>query len=156
MDTGGSQEHKDAILKHVSADDLLDYGFIVEFVGRLPVISALKGLDRADLVRVLKEPRNAFVRQYMSLFQMDDVELTFTDGALEAAADQALKRKTGARGLRAILEDTLLDVMYELPSMTGVAGCVVDADAIAGKSSVTLVMSNGDSVPMPVVEQKSA
>ncbi len=155
-DTGGSQEHRDAILKHVSADDLLDYGFIVEFVGRLPVISALKGLNKPDLVRVLKEPRNAFVKQYMSLFKMDDVELTFTDEALEAAADRALKRKTGARGLRAILEETLLDVMYELPSMTGVTGCLVDADAIAGRAGVSLFMGNGDSVPMPMFEQKSA
>ncbi len=155
-DIARSQEHEDTILQHVTDDDLLDYGFIVEFVGRLPVISGLKGLDKSDLVRVLKEPRNAFVRQYKSLFEMDDVELTFTQDALEAAADQALKRKTGARGLRAVLEETLLEVMYELPSMTGVAGCVVDADAIKGRASVSLVMSSGESISMPRAERKSA
>ena len=155
-DLASSQEQKDAILQHISADDLLGYGFIPEFVGRLPVISGLKGLNKDDLVRVLKEPRNAFVKQYQSLFKMDGVELSFTDDALEAAADQALKRKTGARGLRAILEQTLLEVMYELPSMTGVTGCAVDADAIAGNSSVSLVMSDGESVQMPYVERKSA
>ena len=155
-DLVSSQDQKDAILQYISADDLLEYGFIPEFVGRLPVISGLKALSKDDLVRVLKEPRNAFVKQYQSLFKMDDVELSFTDGALEAAADAALKRKTGARGLRAILEETLLEVMYELPSMTGVTGSVVDADAIAGKSSVSLIMSNGESVQMPYVERKSA
>jgi ATP-dependent Clp protease ATP-binding subunit ClpX len=87
---------------------------------------------------------------------MDNVELSFSEVALEAAADQAMKRKTGARGLRSILEQTLLEVMYELPSMTGVTGCLVDADAIVGKSSATLVMANGESVPMPQVGQKSA
>jgi ATP-dependent Clp protease ATP-binding subunit ClpX len=152
----GSSDHKDGILQHITADDLLDYGFIPEFVGRLPVVSGLKGLNKNDLVRVLTEPKNSFIKQYQSLFEMDNVELSFTEDALEAAADQAMKRKTGARGLRSILEQTLLEVMYELPSMTGVTGCLVNADAIVGKSSATLVMANGESVPMPQVGQKSA
>ena len=147
---------RDLILEHVTADDLLEYGFIPEFVGRLPIISDLSSLDRNDLVKVLKEPKNSFVKQYESLFKMDNVDIRFTDDALEAAADQAIKRKTGARGLRSILEHTLLEVMYEIPSMADVVSCVVDANAINGKSSVTLVMKNGTVIPMQRVEKKSA
>ena len=117
---------KDDMLQHVNpCDDLLEYGFIPEFVGRLPVLVSLISLDKAALVRVLTEPKNAFVRQYQCLFQMEEVELSFTENALEAAAHQALKQNTGARGLRTILEQTLLDVMYELPSMNGVSLCNV-------------------------------
>ena len=144
------------LLQHVSPDDLLEYGFIPEFVGRLPVAVGLKTLDKQDLVRVLTEPKNAFARQYQCLFQMDEVELTFTDDALVAAADQALKQRTGARGLRTILEQTLLDIMYELPSMNGVSRCIVDADAILGKAAVSLLTASGEEIPMPSVEQKSA
>ena len=144
------------VMKHVGADDILEYGFIPEFVGRLPVTVTLNALDRDDLIRVLTEPKNAFVKQYQALFQMDSVELSFTDDALEAAAEQALKQTTGARGLRTILENTLLDVMYELPSMSGVSRCIVDGDAILGKSSASLLTDTGESVPMPSWEQKSA
>ena len=147
---------KDDLLQHVSADDLLEYGYIPEFVGRLPIIVSLHSLDKEALVQVLTEPKNAFVRQYQGLFKMDKVELEFTDGALEAAAEQALKQKTGARGLRTILEQTLLDVMYELPSMSGVSRCEVDADAIMGKSEVLLLTETGEKVPLPTREQKSA
>ena len=147
---------RDLILEHVTADDLLEYGFIPEFVGRLPIISDLNSLDRNDLVRVLKEPKNSFVKQYESLFKMDNVDIRFTDDALEAAADEAVKRKTGARGLRSILEHTLLEVMYEIPSMPDVVSCVVDANAIHGKSSVTLAMKNGTVIPMQLVQKKSA
>ena len=144
------------ILELVSPDDLLEYGFIPEFVGRLPVVVSLKRLDKQALLRVLTEPKNAFVRQYHSLFKMDGVELVFTDDALEAAAEQALKQKTGARGLRTILEQTLLDVMYELPTMKDVSSCTVDADAILGKAQVSLRTVAGDMLPMPSMEQKSA
>ena len=144
------------LLQHINPDDLLEYGFIPEFVGRLPVAVGLKSLEKQDLIRVLTEPKNAFVRQYQCLFQMDEVELTFTDDALGAAADQALKQRTGARGLRTILEQTLLDIMYELPSMNGVSRCIVDADAILGTADVSLLTSAGDKIPMPAMEQKSA
>ena len=144
------------LLQYINSDDLLEYGFIPEFVGRLPVAVGLKSLDKQDLIRVLTEPKNAFIRQYQCLFQMDEVELTFTDDALEAAADQALKQRTGARGLHTILEQTLLDIMYELPSMNGVSRCIVDADAILGKADVSLLTSTGEKIPMPSVEQKSA
>ena len=150
-----SDANEDA-LENVSADDLLKYGFIPELVGRLPVVVSLKSLDKEALIRVLTEPKNAFVKQYRCLFEMDDVELVFTDEALEAAADEALKQGTGARALRSILEQTLLDVMYELPTMRDVARCAVDADAILGKADVSLMKESGDPVPLPAREQKSA
>ena len=151
----GSEKHED-VLELVSADDLLTYGFIPELVGRLPVSVSLKSLDREDLIKVLVEPKNAFVKQYQALFNMDNVELTFTDDALGAAADEALNHGTGARGLRAILEQTLLDVMYELPSLSEVSRAHVDADAILGKAEVSLSNGTGDIVPIPPMQQKSA
>ena len=144
------------IFQYVGVDDLLNFGFIPEFVGRLPVVVSLNHLDKAALIRVLTEPKNALVKQYQSLFKMDNVELAFTEDALEAAAELALQHKTGARGLRTILEDTLLDVMYELPSMSDVKECMVNADAINHKSSATLVMESGDKISLPFREQKSA
>ena len=152
----GDRSKKDEVLHFVNADDLLEYGFIPEFVGRLPVTVSLANLDRDALVRVLTEPKNAFVRQYQALFKMDDVELVFSDEALVAAAALALKQKTGARGLRTVLEQTLLDVMYELPSMTGVSQCMVDADSIMGKASVTMVTEGSEKMPFPSLEKKSA
>ena len=146
----------DDALEMVSADDLLRYGFIPELVGRLPVCVSLRKLAKEDLIRVLTEPKNAFVKQYQCLFKMDDVDLVFTDEALEAAADEALQHGTGARGLRTILENTLLDVMYELPSLNSVTQCVVDKDAILGRSDVSLIAKTGERVPMPTREQKSA
>ena len=140
------------------ADDLLDYGFLPEFIGRLPVVASLKALDQVALIRVLTEPKNAFVKQYEYLFNLDKVELVFTEEALEEAANQALKQKTGARGLRSILEQTLLDVMYELPSMVGVRECLVNGTSILGESPVTLVMETGEKSVMlsANLEQKSA
>ena len=151
-------ESKDFVRSHVNPDDLMEYGFIPEFVGRLPVGVSLDMLGKDDLVRVLTEPKNAFAKQYQSLFKMDDVELTFTDDALDAAAELALKQKTGARGLRTILEQVLLDVMYELPTMTNVARCIVDGAAIKGTSAARLITSEGNQVPMTdaTQEKKSA
>ncbi len=151
-----SKESDGSVLQYVLADDLMDYGFIPEFIGRLPVVASLRVLDKAALIKVLTEPKNAFVKQYEYLFSMENVELVFTESALDAAAEEALKRKTGARGLRSILEQTLLDIMYELPSMTGVRKCIVDETTIYGKSPVTLIMETGDRAPMPSFEQKSA
>ena len=143
------------VLQHCGPEDILEYGFIPEFVGRLPVIATLMSLDEEALIQVLTEPKNAFVRQYQALFDMDEVELVFTEDALRTAAQEALKQKTGARGLRSILEHTLLDVMYELPSMKGVARCIVDASAIVGRSPVRLETEAGEPLSMPP-ERKSA
>ncbi len=150
----------DQVRRHVNGDDLMEYGFITELVGRLPVVVSLDSLYREDLVRVLKEPKNAFVKQYQALFSIDNIELAFTDDALEAAADKAISHKSGARGLRTILEETLLDVMYELPGTKGIKQCIVDAGAVNGVSSVILVTREGHEIPLrmnkPEAEQKSA
>ena len=143
-------------LNDVCADDLLKYGFIPEFVGRLPVVVGLSSLDKKALIEVLTVPKNAFIKQYQTLFKMDNVELSFTESALDAAAEEALEHGTGARGLRAILERTLLDVMYELPTLGSVARCVVDADAMSGDMDVSLTTGTGDSVVIPTVERMSA
>ncbi|HKP53327.1 MAG TPA: ATP-dependent Clp protease ATP-binding subunit ClpX [Chloroflexia bacterium] len=131
-----------ALLSKVIPEDLLKYGLIPEFVGRLPIIVALESLDQKALVKILTEPKNAIVKQYQKLLAQDQVELTFTDDALEAAADKALKQKTGARGLRTIIEETLLDVMYDIPSQASVGKCIITRDAIEGKRPPMLITRN--------------
>ena len=130
------------MLSNVIPEDLLKFGLIPEFVGRLPIIVALNPLDQTALVRILTEPKNAIVKQYQKLFLQDKVELQFTDDALEAAATKALKQKTGARGLRTIIEETLLDIMYEIPSQENIRKCVITKDAIEGKRAPMLVTRN--------------
>ena len=120
-------------------EDLLKFGMIPEFVGRLPVITSVHNLDREALIRILTEPRNALVRQYRRLFELDGVDLEFTDDALEAVADQAILRGTGARGLRAILEEVLLSVMYEVPSRKDVERVVITAEVVLENVNPTLV-----------------
>ena len=127
------------ILTQVLPEDLLKFGLIPEFVGRLPVIGAVSNLDQEALIRILVEPKNALVKQYRKFFEFEDVELEFTDDALEAVADQALLRGTGARGLRAILEEVLLNVMYDLPSRSDVGKCVIDRQVVLDKVNPTLV-----------------
>jgi ATP-dependent Clp protease ATP-binding subunit ClpX len=132
------------LLSSVLPEDLLKFGLIPEFVGRLPVVSAVHNLDHDALMRILIEPKNALLRQYQKFFQFDDVDLVFTDDALESVADEALKRGTGARGLRAILEEVLLDVMYDLPSRSDVVRCVVDRGVVLDKMHPTLVTVDSD------------
>ncbi|WP_265570884.1 ATP-dependent Clp protease ATP-binding subunit ClpX [Sphingomicrobium nitratireducens] len=120
-------------LKHTEPEDLMKFGLIPEFIGRMPVIATLTDLDEAALVEILKEPKNALVKQYQKLFEMEDVHLVFTDDALSAVAKKAIERKTGARGLRSILEGILLDTMFDLPSMEGVDEVHIDADVIEGR-----------------------
>ncbi len=134
---------KDELLRHVTPDDLLQFGLIPEFVGRLPVIVPLHSLDKEALVRVLTEPKNALIKQYQQIMALDGVELVFTPDALEAAAEEALRLKTGARGLRTILESCMLDVMYEVPSRRDVARCIVDAEVIRGRRHPILIGRNG-------------
>src|ERR671935_2137772 len=128
-----------AVLQQVMPDDLLKYGLIPEFVGRLPVVVPLMALDENDLMRILTEPKNAIVKQYQKFLALDKVELQFTDDALRAAAGGAAKRKTGARGLRTIIEEVLLDVMYEIPSSSNVRRVVVTPEAIEGKAKPLLL-----------------
>ncbi|MBA2624216.1 MAG: ATP-dependent Clp protease ATP-binding subunit ClpX [Acidimicrobiia bacterium] len=128
-----------AILSKVLPEDLLKFGLIPEFIGRLPVIGAVSNLDREALMSILVEPKNALVKQYKKVFEFEDVELEMTPDALEAVAEQALLRGTGARGLRAILEEVLLHVMYDLPSRTDVGRCVIDRSVVQEKVNPTLV-----------------
>jgi ATP-dependent Clp protease ATP-binding subunit ClpX len=127
------------VLRRVEPEDLIKYGLIPEFVGRLPVIATLEELNVETLIKILKEPKNALTKQYIKLFNMDGVELEFRDDALQAVAQKALQRKTGARGLRSILEAVLLDVMYELPALPTVSKVVIDAATINGTSQPLLV-----------------
>ncbi|HEX4116085.1 MAG TPA: ATP-dependent Clp protease ATP-binding subunit ClpX, partial [Solirubrobacteraceae bacterium] len=123
----------------VMPEDLLKFGMIPEFVGRLPVITSVHNLDREALIEILTKPRNALVRQYRRLFELDGVDLEFTDDALEAVADQAILRGTGARGLRAILEEVLMSVMYEVPSRKDVEGVVITSESVLENVNPTLV-----------------
>ena len=126
-DTGELQDvNEKNILQHVIPEDLLKFGLIPEFIGRLPVLTALQKLDEDDLVRILTEPKNALVKQYQELIRLDGSQLQFTDGALRAMAQLAIKRNTGARGLRSIIEDVMRDVMFDLPSRDDVAKVVID------------------------------
>ena len=129
----------DNILKQMRPEDLLKFGLIPEFVGRLPVMVALDPLDETALVRILSEPKNALVKQYQRLMELDGIELDFTPEALTAIAEQALERKSGARGLRAIIEHVMMDTMFDLPSRTDVAKCVITEDAVKGKAKPILI-----------------
>lgn len=123
-----------ALLKEVQPHDLLKFGIIPELVGRLPVIAALDGLTRADLVQILTKPKNALVKQYQKLFSYDNVDLTFTEDALEAVADKAIARNIGARGLRAVMEGILTNVMFDIPSDPTIERVTITADCVEGKS----------------------
>jgi len=132
------------VLEGVAPEDLTKYGLIPEFVGRLPVIATLKELDEEALVKILTEPKNAITKQYAKLFEMEDCELEFREEALHAVAQKAMERKTGARGLRSILEKVLLDTMYDLPTLEGLSKAIVDADVINNKSKPLLIYEGGE------------
>ncbi len=129
-------------LAHLIPEDLLKFGLIPEFVGRLPVVVSLENLDKAALVRILTEPKNAVIKQYQKSFQLDRVELVFTQDALDAAAESALKHKTGARGLRSIIEEVLLDVMYEIPSRSDVKKVIINGDVINHNHKPAMITRN--------------
>ncbi len=136
--TNAEKEAED-LLQYVRPEDLTKFGLIPEFIGRLPLIASVNKLDRPALVQILTEPRNALVKQYQKLFELDEVELEFTDDAIEAIADKALERGTGARGLRAIIEEVLLQVMYEVPSRGDIAKVIVSRASVDGEEAPTLV-----------------
>lgn len=132
------------VLQQLEPDDLVKYGLIPEFVGRLPVVTTLHALDEAALIEILTKPKNALVKQFASLFKMEDAELVFNDESLQSIAKKALERKIGARGLRAILESILLDTMYELPSLENVKQVVVDENVVKNSSQPILVYEEAD------------
>jgi ATP-dependent Clp protease ATP-binding subunit ClpX len=141
------------ILQEMETEDLLKFGLIPEFIGRLPVVATLTDLDERALIEILTAPKNALIKQYKRLFNMEDVELNFTEGALKAIAQKAIERKTGARGLRSILEATLLDTMFDLPTLENVEEVVVNEEVILRNGSPLLIYGNKD---VPVVEEASA
>lgn len=122
------------LLQEVTPQDLVKFGLIPEFVGRVPICVSLRGLDKEALVKILQEPKNALIKQYQKLFDMDDVELTFEDDAIKAIADKAFERKTGARGLRSIMESVMMDTMYQIPSDETIETCVITKEAVEGTS----------------------
>jgi ATP-dependent Clp protease ATP-binding subunit ClpX len=142
------------IISKVMPEDLISFGLIPEFIGRLPVVTTVDSLDLHALVRVLQEPRNALTKQYARFFEMDGVELVITDAALEAIAEQALNRGTGARGLRAIMEEVLLDTMYELPSRTDIARVVIDENVVRERVNPTLIPVQD--LPLSEQQERSA
>ena len=140
------------ILEKVLPEDLIKFGLIPEFVGRLPIVVTLGQLDEEALVRVLTEPRNALIKQYKKLFEMDGIELEFTDEAVTAIAAEAMARKTGARGLRSIMEDLLLDVMYEVPGKENVAKCIITKEVVEHKEKPILVNRQAVPASAPTVD----
>lgn len=130
---GASQSRIGDVLTEVKPEDLLRFGLIPEFVGRLPVVATLEELDEEALIKILKEPKNALVKQYKKLFELDHINLRFTEGALVAVARESMKRKSGARGLRSILENAMLDIMYELPSQGDARECVISEEVILNR-----------------------
>jgi ATP-dependent Clp protease ATP-binding subunit ClpX len=144
------------LLSEVMPEDLLNFGLIPEFIGRLPVVSAVHQLKREDLVQILTEPKNALVKQYQRFFNYDHIDLVFTDDALWSISDKALTRETGARGLRSIIENALLDVMFELPSRKDVSKCVITKETIEKGLKPTLVTSAGaDDLPDELAEESA-
>jgi len=135
------------VFRSLEPEDLLKFGLIPEFVGRLPVIATLEDLDEDALVTILTAPKNALVKQYQRLFELEDVKLTFTDDALKAIAKRAIERKTGARGLRSIMEDILLDTMFDLPSMTSVEEVVVNEEAVSSEAKPLMIYADQKKTP---------
>ena len=131
------------IFKDIEPEDLLKFGLIPEFVGRLPVLATLEDLDEPALIEILTKPKNALIKQYQRLFELEDTELTFTDDALKAVAKRAIERKTGARGLRSILEDILLDTMFDLPSLDSVTKVVVNEEAVMSDAGPLMIHAEG-------------
>jgi ATP-dependent Clp protease ATP-binding subunit ClpX len=131
---GKKERSAETLLQHVSPEDLIKYGLIPEFVGRLPAVATLSELDEESLVRILKEPKNSLVRQYQMMFEFEDVELSFTEEALAAVASEAMNRKVGARGLRIILEELMLDLMYSIPSERNVSEVVITKDVVLSRN----------------------
>lgn len=136
---GGRDKKYSELIKEIQPEDLLKYGLIPEFIGRLPIIATLDELSEDALVEILKRPKNAITKQYKKLFELENVKLTFTEGAIRAIAKEAMKKKTGARSLRAIMEKVMLDIMYEIPSLSNVKECVISEDVITNHDRPILI-----------------
>lgn len=132
----------------------MKFGLIPEFIGRLPIIATLKELDKEALIKILVEPKNALVKQYQKLFQIDGVELVFEQEALEAIVDKAIERKTGARGLRSIIEEIMRDIMYEIPSNPNIEKCTITKDTVLNDAGPETVINEEKKVRKPIVKKK--
>ncbi len=133
---------------------MLKFGLIPEFIGRLPIIATLKELDKEALIQILVEPKNALVKQYQKLFQIDGVELVFEQEALEAIVDKAIERKTGARGLRSIIEEIMRDIMYEIPSNPHIEKCTITKNTVLYNSGPEVVINEEKKVRKPIIKKK--
>lgn len=142
------------LLSKVRTEDLMKFGLIPEFIGRVPVVCTLAQLDEDALIRILTGPKNAIVKQFKKLFEFESVELKFTDGALLAVVKEALKRKTGARGLRAILEESMLDIMYEMPSKDGLKEVVITEECIVMEADPILVFRSEEEIKALAAEKE--
>ena len=141
------------ILRKVTPEDFIKYGLIPEFIGRVPVTVTLDLLDTEALVRILTEPKSAICKQYKKLFELDGVELEFEDGALEAIARETMERKTGARGLRSIIERSVMDLMYEVPSNEAIAKCIITKEVVEGKGEPEIVYSESPRAKKPFMKR---
>ena len=137
----------ESLYKELHPDDLIKFGLIPEFIGRLPVHVTLNNLTESDLRRIITEPKNSILRQYETSFKLDGIKLTFTDDAIDAIAEKAFKEKTGARGLRSIVENLMLGISYEIPSMTGVKDVVVDRENVEKRTEPRIIKEDGHYIP---------
>ena len=133
--------NKYEIFQEMLPQDLLKYGLIPEFIGRLPIIATLKDLDKEALIKIATEPKNALVKQYQKLLEMDDVELEFKREALDAIVDKAIERKTGARGLRSIIEEIMRDIMFDIPSTPNISKCIINKETVINKKSPDIIIN---------------
>ncbi len=142
------------VFQELLPQDLLKFGLIPEFIGRLPIIATLKELDKEALIKILVEPKNALVKQYQKLFQIDGVELVFNKEALEAIVDKAIERKTGARGLRSIIEEIMRDIMYEIPSNPHIEKCTITKETVLNNAGPEVVINEEKQVRKPIIKKK--
>ena len=142
------------IFQELLPQDLLKFGLIPEFIGRLPIIATLKELDKEALIKLLIEPKNALVKQYQKLFQIDGVELVFEKEAVEAIVEKAIERKTGARGLRSIIEEIMRDIMYEIPSNPNIEKCTITKETVLSGVEPEIVINEEKTVRKPMVKKK--
>ena len=147
-------EDKYEVFKELLPQDLLKFGLIPEFIGRLPIIATLRDLDKEALIRILQEPKNSLVKQYQKLFEIDGVELVFEREALEAIVDKAIERKTGARGLRSIIEEIMRDIMFDIPSNPNIEKCIINRDTVLGKSGPKIVEGEKEGIKKPIIKKK--
>ncbi len=148
------EEDKYEVFKELLPQDLLKFGLIPEFIGRLPIVATLRDLDKEALIKILQEPKNSLVKQYQKLFEIDGVELVFEREALEAIVDKAIERKTGARGLRSIIEEIMRDIMFDIPSNPNIEKCIITRDTVLGKSGPKIVEGEKEDIKKPIIKKK--